>query len=141
MGIRVSFSTLPALEPGERVLHFQPWVWWVSVKALPTYRLFFSLPPLWEAGLYITDSRILLAARLFRLLSYDYSVTLKNRQQNHSETLTEVSTGTMPVFRNYLELNTQCPRRHWFRSQQSRIRLFTSNAESLREQISQIQSA
>jgi hypothetical protein len=61
----LSTSALPDLLPGERTVHSRKRLWAVVNKSWPIYRLFFSLPPLWSAGLYLTDRRILFIGMTF----------------------------------------------------------------------------
>jgi hypothetical protein len=55
MKYHFQFSALPKLQEGETVLLFLPTVWVMSSRSLPSYRVFASVPPLFEAGVYVTE--------------------------------------------------------------------------------------
>jgi hypothetical protein len=69
VNLNFQFNALPALRAGETVLFFNKWVWALSTNSFPGYRVFFSLPPVLDAGLYITDRRVLVLASVFRLIT------------------------------------------------------------------------
>jgi len=123
--MKVGLSLLPTFLPGERVLSFKPRLWFASGKSPPTYRLWFSLPPLWEAGFYVTERRILIVFHLFRLVRLEYSLWLgKNAQQEGYDSVKEVSVGQSRLFGNYLQLVSENRTEHWYRSRDARLRLF-----------------
>ena len=132
MGVRHKFNVLPSLLPGEKVLFFKKWVWGASVKSLPTYRDFFSLPPLWEAGLYVTDRRVLLVAHLVRLLTQEVSQWFEGKQDpEDDETIKEVRVGKGALAGPYLEVVSESEVKRWYRSPRFRLRLFMRNPEFL----------
>ena len=53
----IHFSPFPVLKPGERILCMRHFVKVLSGKSSPSYRCHFSLPPLFDNGLYVTDRR------------------------------------------------------------------------------------
>ena len=65
----IHFSPFPVLEPGERILCMRHFVKVASGKSWPTYKCSFSLPPILDVGLYVTDRRIFVIGMLLRLLS------------------------------------------------------------------------
>ena len=66
--IRISVDT--PLVAGETVLCARRDVRVGSALSLPSYRLFFTLPPLLEVGLLVTDQRVVLQGLCLRLLSF-----------------------------------------------------------------------
>ncbi len=73
MSVHLSFSLSASLLPGERVLLVKRWVWGGSVSSLPTYRWIFSIPPLCEVSIYMTDRRVLWHGYILRLVSQEFS--------------------------------------------------------------------
>ncbi|HWI57733.1 MAG TPA: serine/threonine-protein kinase, partial [Bacillota bacterium] len=129
-------SYLPELLPGERVVHFKRRLWAIFNKSWPTYRLFFSLPPLWEAGMYITDRRILLISHFFGLLVQEFSLWFPGKARDGGvELLKEVSTGKSDWFGTFLQLDSEAPREHWYRSRKLMLRIYLRDPEGLRQEI------
>ena len=140
MALGFKFNTLPAFQPGETVLHCKKWLWAISCKSLPSYRLFFSLPPLWEAGLYVTDRRIVLMAHAFRLLTQEFSIWFRRTTGGKDpELFKSVSTGCGRWSGSYLELISEDPRTHWYRSRELRLRLFLRNPGALEHLICEVE--
>jgi tRNA A-37 threonylcarbamoyl transferase component Bud32 len=135
-------SLLPEFVAGERVLHFKKRLWALWCVALPACRFFFSLPPLWEAGLYITDKRVLLVVNLLRLLTQEFSIWFPGRKPPQDrEVFQSVSTGKSPWLGEYLTLESAAAEKHWYRSQRLRVRLYLRQPESLRQIVSEQASA
>ena len=129
MDIRFEFCLLPQLISQEKVVYFKRWVWGASFKSYPTYRVFFSLPPLWEEGFYVTDRRILIVTYLFRLFAQEYSLWFPGKGRSpDSEFVKEVRVGEGRVFGKYLEIISEDPIKHWYRSRELRSRIFMRNA-------------
>ena len=138
MSYRIDISLIPRLLPGEKVLGVRRWIWAASGKSLPSYRLFFSLPPIQEAGIYITDKRILQVFYLFRILAFEYSIWFPRHITSETEEIIQsVAIGRMPIFGKYIEIISHDPVRRWPRSPQARLRLFLHNPEELCDLISQ----
>lgn len=134
-GVRSQFkwNMLPALQPDEKVLSFKKWVWGVSAKSLPTYRLFFSLPPLWEAGFYVTDRRILVLVHIFRLLTQQMSLWRVDSTPGQDEdTIQRVSIGRNRLLGTFLEIVSVSPTKHWYRSEELRLRFYMRNPDTVR---------
>jgi hypothetical protein len=136
--LRVSISLMPRLLPGERVLSTRQWIWAASGKSLPSYRLFFLLPPIQEAGIYVSDRRILLVTYLFRIFAFEASLWFPRCAASEvDEVVQSVTAGKMPIAGRYIEIISKDPVRHWYRSPQSRIRLFVRDPQSLHDVIAQ----
>jgi len=128
----VSFSLVPRFLAGERVLYSQPWLWAVSAKSLPSYRISLGIPLVQDISLYVTDQRVLLCGGLFRLLRVDWAAWFGVEAAGaDQDRVTEVSVGRMRLFGHYLQLMTHNAARHWWRSPEARVRLFMRNAEPL----------
>jgi hypothetical protein len=138
MSIRFSFNMLPKLLPGEKVLLFKPWLWFVSGKSSPSYRIFFPIPLLCEAGLYITDRRVLLVAYLFRLFIQENSIWLKGKGKlEDNEFIEEISVGENFFLGTYLEIVSEISPIPWYRSHRARLRFFMKDAEFARRVIAE----
>jgi hypothetical protein len=138
MALGFKSNPYPAFRPGETVLQFKSRVWRLSCKSLPTYRLFFSLPPLTEAALYVTDRRIVLMANVLRLLCQEFSIWFKGRADGKNpELFKSVSTGTGHWSGQYLELISEDPQKHWCRSRELRLRFFLRNPGPLQQLIAE----
>jgi hypothetical protein len=138
MALGLKFSLLPEFQPGETVLHSKPWIWALSCKSPPTYRLFFSLPLLWKAGLYVTDRRIVLMAHAFHLWTQELSIWFSRGPQGEErELFKSVSTGSSRWAGRYLELISEDLQTHWYRSRELRLRFFIRDTEVLRQLISE----
>lgn len=132
MSLRFKFNVLPSLLPEERVLFRKDWVWAASGKSLPSYRWFFSLPPLCEAGLFVTDRRILFLAYLLRLLTQEFSVWFDGKAESaNDEMLIDVRVGRTRLAGPYLETISERPDRCWYRSQRARVRLFMRDPDAV----------
>jgi hypothetical protein len=130
---QVSLSLLPRLSAGEKVLHYQPWLWVSSGKSLPSYRVSVSLPLVQEMGLYVTDRRVVLFGWLFRLIRWEWAAWFagKDERADH-DSITEIFVGRSPLLGRYLQIKTYDPVKHWWRSREARIRLFMKDPEPLR---------
>jgi len=138
MSCLMSISLMPRLLPGERVFCIRQWIWAASGKSLPSYRLFFLLPPIQEAGIYVTDRRVLLVAYLFRILAFETSIWFPRCVVSETdEVIQTVTVDRMPIFGRYIEMITKDPVKHWYRSPQSRLRLFVRDPQSLHDMIAQ----
>jgi hypothetical protein len=136
MGIRYSFNILPKLLPGEKVLLFKPWLWFASGKSFPSYRIFFPIPILCEAGLYITDRRVLLVFYLCRLFTMENSLWFKDKGKlEDNESIEEISVGENFLLGTYLEIVSEISPVPWYRSHRARLRFFMKDAEFARRVI------
>lgn len=137
MAVRLGFGMLPNILPGEKVLGSKKWIWALSAKSLPSYRLFFSLPPLWEAGVYVTDRRILFVAFLVGLIRQEVSLWFEGRAEpGDRDFVQDISSGKGRLLGPYLEVVSLNTRKHWYRSPRLRVRLFTKHPELLRQTMS-----
>lgn len=133
---RYQFGLLPNLQSGERVVHFQKWIRATLWKSPPIYRFFFSLPPMGEVGLYVTDRRVIVVSHTFRLITHEFSLWFPATAPGPvCEALQRVTTGQSRWFGPYLELTSVHPEKRWYRSRELRLRLYTREAESLRKTI------
>jgi len=138
MSCLISISLMPRLLPGERVFYIRRWIWAASGKSLPSYRLFFLLPPIQEAGIYVTDRRVLLVGYLFRILAFETSIWFPRCVVSETDEVVQtVTVDRMPIFGRYIEIISKDPVKHWYRSQQSRLRLFVRDPQSLHDMIAQ----
>lgn len=141
MGLRWGLSPLPSLRPEEKVLLFKKWVWGMSAKSWPTYRVSFSLPPVWDIGLYITDRRVLLVASFLRLLAQELSLWFDGRgEPDDDETVRTVGIGRGWLCGPYLELVSEGSAVRWYRSPQLRLRLFMKHPETAHRTIAETMS-
>jgi hypothetical protein len=132
MGLRFKLYLLPALLPDEKVLLFKKRVWLSSGKSYPSNRIFFSLPPLWEAGLYVTDRRLLFVVHLFRLVSQEWSIWFEGRNEpGDHEFVKGVNLGKSRLFGPYLEVISETPEKLWYRSSLATMKLFLKNPETI----------
>jgi len=133
MGLRLKVNLHPFFHPGEKALFTEPWVWLMSWKSFPNFRVTFSIPPLSEAGMYVTDRRVLLIFHLFRIVTMESSFYLdENAQTGGNDCLKEVTVGHSRLFGPYLQMISENPQKKWYRSTRARIRIFMRNPESLR---------
>ncbi|MBA4148135.1 MAG: protein kinase [Verrucomicrobia bacterium] len=138
-GLQFRFNPYPALLPGERVLHFKKWLWAMSSKSIPGYRLFFSFPPFWDAGFYVTDRRVIVVSSIFRLLYQDFSIWFsQDIKAPNVDVLKGVSVGR-GFFGSYLETISEASEPGWYRSSGLRVRIYTRETEALQKIISDAQ--
>lgn len=137
-GIRTSINLLPSLRAGEKVLFLKRWVWVGSVKSLPTYRWWPSLPPIVEHGLYVTDRRVLHVFHIFRLLTQELSQWFESKgEPGDDELLKDVRGGRSLLLGPYLDIVSESLVKRWWRSPRCRLRLFMRSPESVRRIISE----
>jgi hypothetical protein len=134
---------LSALEPGENVLHFIPSVGFISSKALPTYRLFFPIPPLMKASLIITDRRIIIVSYLFGFVIQEFSSWYPGRNpEGKLEIIESASVGKMRLIGQYLEVVSYNDNRPWYYrylcAARVRLRFYMKNPEPLYESMSSV---
>ncbi len=133
---RFRTSMLPELLPGERVVHFKRRVWAAFNYSPPSCRLFFSLPPLWEAGLYVTDQRILFVAHALGVFGQEFSIWFnRNLEAGRRELLQKTSTGRSFLLGDYLDIRSEAPQRHWYRGRELLLRIYTRRPDLLGEKI------
>lgn len=144
MGIRYSFNMLPKFLPGEKILLFKPWLWFgsgkkSSGKSFPYYyRIFFPIPLLCEAGLYVTDRRVLLVSYLCRLLIMENNLWFKDKGKlEDNEFIEETSVSRNFLLGPYLEIISEAYPAPWYRSHQARLRIFMKDAEFARRVIAE----
>jgi hypothetical protein len=136
---------LPKLLPGEKVLLFKPWLWfgsgkkWLSGKSFPYYyRIFFPIPLLCEAGLYVTDRRVLLVCYLCRLFILENSIWLKGKGElEDNEFIEETSVGENFLLGTYLEIVSETSPRPRYRSRRALLRFYMKDAEFARRVIAE----
>lgn len=130
MSLQFKFNLLPSLLSEEQVLLRKDWVWGASGLSLPSYKWFFSLPPLWEAGLFVTDRRILFVAHGLRLFTQEFSVWFDGKAESpDDEMLIDVRVGRTRLAGPYLEIVSERPKACWYRSRRARVRLFMRHPE------------
>jgi len=134
---RFTSSMLPELLPGEHVVHFKRRVWAVFNYSPPLVcRFFFSLPPLWEAGLYVTDRRVLLVAHMLGVFGQEFSIWYNRKiEAGRRELLQETSTGKSHFFGDYLDIRSEAPQRRWYRGRELLLRIYTRQPELLQQKI------
>ena len=138
MSYRVSLNLLPRLRTGEKVLYFKPWIWAASAKSLPSYRIFFIIPIVQEAGLYVTDRRVLIVYTLFRLVALEFSAWFEGKAESDDrERVKDVNVGRHSLCGSYLELLTYNPTKFRLRSHECRIRYYMSDPEPIYRAISE----
>ena len=133
----LSFNTLPELLPGERIVCFRKRLWAIFNKSWPlVYRLFFSLPPFWEAGMYVTDRRVLFLARLFGFWAQQFNIWFPGKAPDERrELLSEVATGKSRWCGTFLEIRSHDYRTRWWRSPELMLRLYLRDPETLQGRI------
>jgi hypothetical protein len=125
MALGFRLNMLPEFMPGERIHHFHKWLWAVSSKSPPTFRVSSSLPLIQEIGFYVTDRRITLVGNAFRLLFQQFDIWFPGKVLGRDpEIFKAVSTGRNSLFGDYLEILSEDPKPHWYRSRELRLRLF-----------------
>lgn len=141
MSLGFTLRVSPKMQAGERPLYFEKLVWALSGKSLPSYREFFSLPPLLYARLCVTDRRILLVAYIFRICAQQFSLWYPGQQPSHDcDLVRDVSVGRARFLGPYLQIISENPFRHWYRSHELRVRLFMKESESVRGIVSEAMS-
>lgn len=153
MGTELHWASTPVLLPGETERAKWPRVWYMIAKSRPTYRHFFPLPPLFDGGCTVTDSRILLSFRMFPLMAQHFSVWFPGKAPRagmemleHAAIIEPPPAGPWWKFREApacpcLEIISKEPNKHWYRSQIMRLRLFTRDHVLLERFLSAIQYA
>ena len=135
---RFSLNLLPRLAAGERILHSQPWLWAASGKSLPSYRVSVSVPLVQEMGLCVTDRRVVLCAWVLRLFRFEWVAWFERQDQfADQDSIKEISVGRSRLFGRYLQLVTHDPVKHWWRSCETRVRLYMKNPESLSQSLNE----
>jgi hypothetical protein len=130
---------LPKLLPGEKVLFLKKWVWFASGKKCASgksfpyyYRIFFPIPLLCEAGLYVTDRRVLLVSYLCRLFIMENNLWFKDKgKPEDNEFIEETSVGRNFLLGMYLEIVSETSPRPWCRAHRARLRLYMRQAEAV----------
>jgi hypothetical protein len=141
MGIRFKFNLLPSFLPGEKILFFKKWLWFCSGWSFPNYRIFFSLPPLWEGALYVTNRRVLFVGYLFRLVNQEFDQWFKLEEKPpDTEIIREVRVRKNWLLGSYLEIISEDSVKHWYRSSKVRIRLYMKDAQSVHRIIENLHS-
>jgi len=93
--------------------------------------VFFSLPPLFEAGLYITNRRVLVLASAFRLITQEMSQWYAGKSDTaDDEFITRFEVGRSSLLRPYLDVVSTCGKKRWYRSPELRLRLHMQDAEA-----------
>ncbi len=132
MGQRFKVNLLPILQHGEKVLFIKKWVGFCTCLSSPNYRWSFSLPPVQEQGLYVTDRRLLHILHLFRLLTVEFDQWFdENNPAQDTELIRKVRADRHWLCGPYLEIVSESTKTLWFRSRKTRMRLYMRKAESV----------
>jgi hypothetical protein len=131
----IHFSAFPTLEPGERILYMRHFVRAVCVKSLPAWHWFFSLPPITDAGLYVTDRRVLVKCIGLRLISQEFSQWYPETSSTATEFIREVRVAKGWVLGPYVEVVSESTVPVLLRSRQTRIRYHLRSPELVRDAI------
>jgi hypothetical protein len=133
MSICYHFHALAELRPGESVLMFRKWVRALSVTSSPSYRVFCSVPPLFEAGLYITNRRVLVVASVLRLLVQEVSQWHAGQAEAvGDDVIRRLDVGQGRWLGPFLDVVSTSNQRNWYRSPELRMRLYMGDAEQAR---------
>jgi len=140
VAIVFTFGSMSGFYPGEEILHTVHSIGFMSTKALPSYRLFFPLPPLWRVSLYITDKRAFLVAYLFGVVIQEFITWYPGRAPaGDHERVHSTRVGKLKLFGRYLELVSYNSRRPWYWrcicSPSVRMRFYLKNPEPLYESL------
>jgi hypothetical protein len=138
MKCHFQFNVLPKLQEGETVLLFLPTVWVMSSRSMPSYRVFASVPPLFEAGVYITERRILILVSLLRLVTQEVSLWFGDFAVPGEDEIRSSSVGKGSYLGPYLDVTTTNNDSHWLRSSDLRVRMYTRHAHQAHAIISQL---
>lgn len=131
MGTRFKFNLLPTLQPDEKVLFVKKWVGFCTCLSSPNYRCSFSLPPLLEQGLFITDKRVLHIAHCLRIFASEFDQWFNgNKELKDTELIKTAKVGRHWLCGPYLEIVSENTKKLWYRSRRARIRLYMRKAES-----------
>jgi hypothetical protein len=128
----------------ETVLHTVHPVWWMTSKALPSYRAFFSLPPLMSASLVVTTLRIVVVASLFGLRIQEFYCWHRGQAlPDDPEIIQSVGTGRSRFLGECLEVVTHHPARlkylNFLCAPRCELRFYTRKARILAETIASLQ--
>src|ERR1051325_3181708 len=127
----LSLSPFPKLLPGERVVDFRGCIWRLSGKSVPSSRLFFSLPPLWRAALYVTDRRLVVVANAFWLINQEFSVWFREDAQTRNHEFLKDASAGKNSFGSYVEVISENTCARWYRSRRARTRIYARDSERL----------
>lgn len=139
MGLRFMFNLLPDLHSGEKIEATKKWVGFCSGLSFPNYRWSFSLPPLIEQGLFITDRRIVHISYVFRIFSQQFDQWFDSDESvQDTELIQEVTSGRHWLLGAYLEIISESTKKLWYRSRRARIRIYTKDAEEFSTKINSL---
>jgi hypothetical protein len=138
MGITILKLGKPSLlEPEERVIHEQRRFRAVSSTTIPSYRVGFNLPPLWQISLVVTDRRCLVLTDFFHCMTQEIGMWYPGQNPDDDpETIMKVSCQT-GLFGRCLEIRTHNPRRRqrWLWSPNLTLRFFLRDPEFIENAI------
>ena len=130
MGLKFRFSLLPDLHPDEKIEAAKKWVGFCTGLSFPNYRWSFSLPPLIEQGVLITDKRILHVFYICRIFSQQFDQWFdSNNPAQDAELIQEVTSGRHWLLGSFLEIISENQEKPWYRSRKARIRIYTKDAD------------
>jgi hypothetical protein len=138
MMLRFQFNTLPRLQEGKTVLLFLPWVWVMLSSSKPSYRVFASVPPLFEARVYFTDRRILVLMSVFRLVFQEVSLWFSEFGKAGEGVMQSSAVGENGIRGHCLDVMSKNDGTQWYRSPELRVRMFTRHAHQAHAIISQM---
>jgi len=138
-GPPASLNMLPSFLLGEKVLFLKRWVLAASGRSGLYYRWSFSIPPVMEQGLYVTDRRVLVVFYIFRTIKFEYSLWFEGRGKPvDNEVVKEVNVGKSWIVGPYLEIVSESSVKQWCRSRRCQVRIFMKNPESMRRVITEM---
>ena len=119
----------PVFEPGERVLASRRGIWWASGMSLPSYRVFFPLPPIMGMTLYVTDRRVMVVYHLLGLLNAEFSQWFPC--SGGDEVIVGTCAGKGLLLGPFLEIVSERERHPIWRSRRARLRYCVKSPEAL----------
>jgi hypothetical protein len=122
--------------PGEVIQHSIDSIPFISGKALPSYRVFFPIPPLMRAGLLVSEQRMILVAYMFGFLVQESSFWYRaTAPADDPEIIQSVALGEHKLLGKYLEVVSHHPRRmkylNWLAAPTAVMRFYTGEAGRL----------
>ena len=133
MGIRFKCGAMTPLPPDENVLYIQSKFRAVTGTSLPSYKIYFNLPPAWALSLYITNRRCLIVTRLFGVFTQEMDLWYPAcKPAADSEYIISIAC-VKGLFGKCLEIRSFDPLRPktWLCSKKMTLRFFLNNAEHL----------
>ncbi|MEO0529100.1 MAG: hypothetical protein AAF266_00850 [Planctomycetota bacterium] len=131
----LTLGRTPTLMPGERVRHVKRWLGLVVFHSLPSHRWLFTLPPLCDAVLRVTDRRLILSDHVMLAITQHASFWRPGTPTLADDVIDQITVDRSRVLGPYVQIISEAPNTSWWRSRTAWVRIYSAESARLLRKI------